>query len=109
MATVRVWVPATVRVPYLIEVDELTPEKITQALRNTDPADWETDPNFYEVLGSNWQDFVERATLSDVEVVKGPVQLSCPECKGTFYIDPSREGVITCPYCSTLVEDWGRW
>jgi len=33
------------------------------------------------------------------------VELICEECKRGFKIDRNYEGVVTCPYCGSLVED----
>jgi len=33
------------------------------------------------------------------------IELICENCKRGFKIDRNYEGVVTCPYCGSLVED----
>jgi hypothetical protein len=56
---VRVRVPATFEVDYIIEVDD--PEKvdaIQEQMQDMDASRWENDPQFYERLGDDWGTFV---------------------------------------------------
>lgn len=109
---VRVFVPFKTYVPYVVEVRDLTPEAIAEALENKDPSDWEEDPNFYEKLGDEWNEVINSVELSDVEVLESEdryVELKCPECGREFMIKADAEGVITCPYCGELVEELKRF
>jgi len=59
-------------IPYMVDVENpKNPESIRQALREKDPSDWETEPNFYENLGSNWQHFITKTE---------DFTPSCPKC-----------------------------
>jgi len=65
---VRVWLPFRQAVPYSIEVEKLDLESIKKALKQKNPADWDYDPNFYEVLGSLFDDFIESIASDDIEL-----------------------------------------
>ena len=67
-AKVRVWVRASVSIPYVVEVEDVNdPEEIRRKLLEKDPADWESDPCFYEALGGNWKDIVRTMTDEEIE------------------------------------------
>jgi len=69
---VKVHVEIRVSVPYLVDVDDpRNAQQIRDALKLKDPSDWETDPNFYENLGSNW--------LHSINKTKDFAP-SCPKC-----------------------------
>jgi len=69
---VVVYVHFEYNVPYLINVnDPNNQEEIRKALRAKNPADWETEPNFHENLGSNWQHFITKTQTFTP---------SCPKC-----------------------------
>lgn len=60
-----------VEVPYELEVEDPTDIKeIKDKLLDIDPADWYSDPEFYENLGSEWRHLVEEhvvAIMYDLE------------------------------------------
>ena len=49
---VRVTIPVTFHVSYILDVPEPTPEEVERAILSDDfdPSDWEFDPCFYENL-----------------------------------------------------------
>lgn len=51
-----------VNVCYTIEVAEVNPAAIREALLNKDPSEWAVDPNFYEYFGSAFRDVVGKMT-----------------------------------------------
>lgn len=60
MAKVRVWVRLEQQIPYVIDVENPENiEEIRRVLENTDPSDWESEPSFYECLGSSWRYHIE--------------------------------------------------
>ena len=68
MAKVRVWLPFSAGVPYTVEVDDpRNIEAVKEELLEKDPSDWDYDPDFYECLGSNFDYFVSKLTVDDVE------------------------------------------
>lgn len=69
---VRVWVPAKFYVPYVIDVDEISEEAIKEKLKDIDPSEWERDPNFYEVYGNEFKDFVEEVDHELIELLDEP-------------------------------------
>ena len=64
---VRVWVPFRTLVPYVVEVESLNLDDIKEKLLRTDPSNYERDPNFYEILGSNWAEYVDSIDEECVE------------------------------------------
>lgn len=71
MPKVRVWVPFHTTVPYIVEVrNPKDIEEIKDALKKKDAADWEYQPDFYDIFGLDFYDLVEEISLEDVEVVE---------------------------------------
>ena len=67
---VRVWVPVKASVPYVIKVPKhATTQEIKEELAKKDPGEYEPDntPDFYELLGSNFRQFVDDVTVHDIE------------------------------------------
>lgn len=64
---VRVWVRASISVPYVVKVKNAIPEEIRRKLLEKNPADWDSDPCFYEALGGNWRDIVSTMTDEEIE------------------------------------------
>jgi len=69
MAQVKVWLPFCVGVPYTVEVDDpWDVEAVRRELLKKDASDWDYDPEFYENLGSNFEYYVGKVTLGDIEI-----------------------------------------
>ncbi len=67
MVEVKVYVPFKSAVEYRINVEDPNDlEEIKEKLRRKDPADWSDIPDFHEVLGADFRDFVEEVTEDDV-------------------------------------------
>ena len=70
MVEVKVYVPFKSAVEYRINVEDPNDlDEIKEKLLEKDPADWDDIPDFYEVLGSNFRDFIEEVTEEDVFLV----------------------------------------
>lgn len=68
---VYVEVPFKTSVAYKVRVKN--PKNIDQiynALRKLDPSHWNSDPDFYEQLGSDYNSLIEKVTLADVYLVE---------------------------------------
>ncbi len=64
------FLPFKCYVQYAVEVsDPKDMKEITSALLKKDPSSWESDPNFYELLGSNFKQFVKEMTINNISVV----------------------------------------
>jgi len=60
---VRIWITFKKQIPYVIEVEDVNdPDEIRRKLLEKDPSDWETDPCFYETLGTGWRSMIESMT-----------------------------------------------
>jgi len=67
---VRVRVPITRDVYYVVEVDDPTnTDEVSMALARKDPSQWECDPCFYEHLGDVWKHVVDKVQKEDIEVI----------------------------------------
>lgn len=66
---VVVFLPFKCYVPYAVFVNNPKDLKeIKSALLKKDPSSWESDPNFYEMLGSDFHQYVSEVTLENVSV-----------------------------------------
>lgn len=76
---VRVRVPISFEVCYIIEVkDSNNIEEVQEQMRKKDASLWETDPQFYERLGDDFDEFVKNITQENVERVTEKVSyVSC--------------------------------
>lgn len=73
MMKVRVYVKIVKHIPYIVTIhqeDRGWNERIREALLNKDSSDWETDPDFYEYLGSNWSELVAKTKNFDAEIIE---------------------------------------
>ncbi|MCZ7405170.1 MAG: hypothetical protein O8C67_09605 [Candidatus Methanoperedens sp.] len=67
---VRVIVPVSFEVSYIISVkDASNIEEIQEQMRIRDASLWETDPQFYERLGDDFDEFVKKITQENIERV----------------------------------------
>ena len=67
---VRVRVPITRDVYYVVEVDDLSnTDEVSRSLARMDPSQWEGDPCFYEHLGDVWKHVVDKVQKEDIEIV----------------------------------------
>lgn len=67
---VVVFLPFKCYVPYAVWVSNRRDLKeIKNMLLKKDPSSWESDPNFYEMLGSDFAQLVSEVTLENVSVV----------------------------------------
>jgi hypothetical protein len=67
---VRVRVPVTRDVYYVVEVKDLSDtDEVSRALARKDPSNWESDPCFYEHLGDVWKNVVNKVQKEDIEIV----------------------------------------
>ena len=55
-----------VNVCYTVEVAEVNPAAIREALLNKDPSEWAMDPNFYEYFGSAFRGVVGKMTDEEI-------------------------------------------
>jgi len=61
--TIVVSVPVGFSVSYRIKVKDVNDcEEIRETLLKGDASDWDSDPSFYEQLGSDFQSAIERMT-----------------------------------------------
>jgi hypothetical protein len=66
---VRVCVPVTRDVCYVIEVkDPGNIDEVSEALAKKDPSQWESDPCFYEHLGDEWKNLVNKVKEENIEI-----------------------------------------
>lgn len=65
---VRVWVKTGMSdIPYTIEVEDINnPDEIRETLKEKDPSEWDSDPCFYEFLGSNWGWILDKMTDEEI-------------------------------------------
>jgi hypothetical protein len=67
---VRVRVPITRDVYYVVEVDDPSNiDEVSMSLARKDPSQWECDPFFYEHLGDVWKHAVNKVQKEDIEIV----------------------------------------
>lgn len=67
---VRVRVPVTRDVYYVVEVkDPNDTDEISRALAGKDPSNWESDPCFYEHLGDEWKNLVNKVKREQIEIL----------------------------------------
>jgi len=67
---VRVRVPITRDVYYVVEVDDPSNiDDVSRSLARKDPSNWEFDPCFYEHLGDVWKHVVDKVQKEDIEIV----------------------------------------
>ncbi|MFZ3169582.1 MAG: hypothetical protein WA130_18365 [Candidatus Methanoperedens sp.] len=67
---VRVRVPVTRDVYYMIEVEDPSDvDEVSRALARKYPSNWESDPCFYEHLGDVWKRVVYKVQKEDIEIV----------------------------------------
>jgi|Deesub1362B_J571_1020462.scaffolds.fasta_scaffold15179_1 hypothetical protein len=67
MVEVKVYVPFKSAVEYIVDVEDPNNiEEIKEKLYQKDPSDWNDIPNFYEVLGANFREFVKEVTEDDI-------------------------------------------
>ncbi len=67
MVRVKVYLPFSATVEYTVEVEDPNNlEEIKEKLLQKDATDWSNCPDFYEVLGSNFRDFVKKISKEDV-------------------------------------------
>jgi hypothetical protein len=68
---VRVRVPVTRDVSYVIEVkDPGNISEVFEALAKKDPSQWESDPCFYEHLGDEWKNLVNKVKEENIEILE---------------------------------------
>ncbi len=68
---VRVSVPVTRDVSYVIEVkDPSNIDEVSEALAKKDPSQWEYDPCFYEHLGDEWKNLVNKVKKENIEILE---------------------------------------
>ncbi len=68
---VRVWVPVTRDVSYVVEVkDPGNMDEVSEALAKRDPSQWESDPCFYEHLGDEWKNLVNQVKEENIEILE---------------------------------------
>jgi len=68
---VRVWVPVTRDVSYVVEVkDPGSMDEVSEALAKKDPSEWESDPCFYEHLGDEWKILVNKVKEENIEILE---------------------------------------
>jgi hypothetical protein len=68
---IRVCVPVTRDVSYLIEVkDPGNIDEVSEALAKKDPSQWESDPCFYEHLGDEWKNLVNKVKEEKIEILE---------------------------------------
>jgi hypothetical protein len=68
---IRVWVPMTHDVSYVIEVkDPSNIDEVSEALARKDPSQWESDPCFYEHLGDEWKHLVNKVKKENIETLE---------------------------------------
>lgn len=68
---VRVYVPVTRDVSYVIEVkDPGNIDEVSEALAKKDPSQWEYDPYFYEHLGDEWKNLVNKVKKEHIEILE---------------------------------------
>lgn len=66
MPKIEVVLPIKMNVSYMVEVKDINPEAIRQALLEKDSSDWTVDPRFYEFLGSAYRDVIRKMTNGEV-------------------------------------------
>ena len=67
---VRVRVPITRDVYYVVEVDDPSNiDDVSRSLARKDPSQWECDPCLYEHLGDVWKHVVDKVQKEDIEIV----------------------------------------
>jgi hypothetical protein len=67
---VRVRIPITRDVYYVVEVDDPSNiDDVSRSLARKDPSQWECDPCFYEHLGDVWKYVVDKVQKEDIEIV----------------------------------------
>ncbi len=68
---VRIWVPVTRDVSYVVEVkDSSNIDEVSEALAKKDPSQWESDPCFYEHLGDEWKSLVNKVKEENIEILE---------------------------------------
>jgi hypothetical protein len=68
---VRVRVPVTRDVYYVVEVNDLgNTDEVSRSLARKDPSQWEYDPCFYEHLGDVWKHVVDKIQKEDIEILE---------------------------------------
>ncbi len=68
---VRVWVPVTHDVGYVVEVKNPgNMDEVSEALAKRDPSQWESDPCFYEHLGDEWKNLVNKVKEENIEILE---------------------------------------
>ncbi len=68
---IRVRVPVTFEVEYIMDVeDSKNVEKVAEQMMDMDASSWETDPEFYEKLGDNFNSYILNITKEHIEELK---------------------------------------
>ncbi len=68
---VRVWVSVTRDVSYVVEVKNPgSMDEVSEALAKKDPSEWEYDPCFYEHLGDEWKNLVNKVKEEHIELLE---------------------------------------
>lgn len=77
---VDVVLPIKVNICYTVEVNEVNPASIREALLKKDPSEGSVDPNFYKFFGSAFRDVVNRMSDSEIEKCETCIKTHCPLC-----------------------------